>query len=106
MPKRTTPGFIGRKILILTCLAHGPLHGYALIQEIERVSGLRVGPGTLYGLLNELSNDGLIEELPTEDRRSPFRLTGAGRALLQTELDRAEQLIAIGRSNLTLGGRA
>ena len=36
-------------VLILTSLADGPKHGYALIQDIKSFAGLELGPGTLYG---------------------------------------------------------
>jgi hypothetical protein len=36
-------------LLVLASLADGPKHGYAMIDEIEQMSGARLGPGTLYG---------------------------------------------------------
>ena len=71
-------------VLILTSLAEGPKHGYALIQDIRGFSGLQLGPGTLYGALDRLERLGLIEELPAEDRRHPYRVTAAGIAALRS----------------------
>jgi len=102
VPARDIPGFVGRKLLILTCLAGGPRHGYALIQEIEEVSGTRIGPGTLYGLLDDLQSAGLIVELASVDRRCPFELTAQGREFLVRKLDEAERLVAFGRQRLSL----
>ena len=56
-------------VLILTSLADGPKHGYALIQDIKGFAGLQLGPGTLYGALDRLEGLGLVEALPADDRR-------------------------------------
>ena len=74
-------------VLILTSLADGPKHGYALIQDIKGFAGLQLGPGTLYGALDRLERMGLIEALPAEDRRQPYRITAAGVVALRTHLD-------------------
>ena len=76
-------------VLILTSLADGPKHGYALIQDIKGFAGLQLGPGTLYyGALDRLEGLGLVEALPTDDRRHPYRMTAAGAAALGAHLDR------------------
>jgi DNA-binding PadR family transcriptional regulator len=69
-------------LLILTSLASGPKHGYALARDIERFSGAALGPGTLYGAITRLEERGLIEPLEQQQRRRPYRLTAAGRAEL------------------------
>jgi DNA-binding PadR family transcriptional regulator len=89
-------------VLILTSLAEGPKHGYALIQDIKGFSGLQLGPGTLYGALDRLERLGLIEELPAEDRRHPYRVTAAGIAALRSHLDALERVSTIGRLRLGL----
>jgi DNA-binding PadR family transcriptional regulator len=76
-------------VLILTSLADGSKHGYALIQDIKEFAGLQLGPGTLYGALDRLERMGLIEALPAEDRRQPYRITAAGAVALRAHLDRA-----------------
>lgn len=43
-------------LLILISLADGPKHGYAMTQDIETVSGQRLGPGTLYGAITRLES--------------------------------------------------
>lgn len=70
--------------LILTSLAAGPKHGHALLLDIDEFAGVRLGPGTLYGAITRLEERGLIEPLPADDRRRPYRLTADG----ATELDR------------------
>jgi DNA-binding PadR family transcriptional regulator len=69
-------------VLILTSLASGPKHGYALARDIEEFSGAALGPGTLYGAITRLAERGLIEPLGQDQRRCPYRLTTAGRAAL------------------------
>ena len=46
-------GSSDRGMLVLTSLAGGPKHGYALIKDIEGFAGVTLGPGTLYGALGE-----------------------------------------------------
>jgi DNA-binding PadR family transcriptional regulator len=86
----------------LTSLAEGPKHGYALIQDIRGFSGLQLGPGTLYGALDRLERLGLIEELPSKDRRHPYRVTAPGITALTTHLDALERLSRTGRIRLGL----
>ncbi len=82
---------------MLTSLAEGPKHGYAITQDVEQFAGVRLGPGTLYGALSRLEERGLIEALPAEDRRRPYRLTAAGTAALAAEL---HELARVARSGL------
>jgi DNA-binding PadR family transcriptional regulator len=91
-------------VLILTSLADGPKHGYALILDIQEFAGLRLGPGTLYGALDRLEGLGLIEALPAEERRNPYRITSAGAIALRDHLDSLERVSAVGRLRLGLGG--
>ncbi len=91
-------------VLILTSLASGPKHGYALIQDIGEFAGVRLGPGTLYGALDRLERLGLIEALPADDRRHPYRMTAAGATALRAHLDAVERVSAVGRLRLGLGG--
>jgi len=74
-------------LLILISLAEGPKHGYAMTQDIEMVSGQKLGPGTLYGAITRLEGCGWIEPLPSEDRRRPYRLTGSGQRVLKHRLE-------------------
>jgi DNA-binding PadR family transcriptional regulator len=91
-------------VLILVSLAGGPRHGYALIQDIKDLVGVELGPGTLYGALDRLERLGLIEPLPADDRRHPYRITAAGAAALRMHLDSVERVSAAGRLRLQLGG--
>ena len=84
-------------LLILTSLADEPRHGYALIKDIESLSGgrVRLSTGTLYGAIRRLVEDGLIEPYDQEDTsrdKQAYRLTNEGRKQLHAELDRMKQL--------------
>jgi DNA-binding PadR family transcriptional regulator len=63
-----------------------------MLRDIEAFSGHLLGPGTLYGAIERLEHDGLIEPLPPEDRRTPYRLTDSGRAHLVAEVAELHQL--------------
>jgi DNA-binding PadR family transcriptional regulator len=88
-------------LLILSSLADGPKHGYGMMSDIETMSGIRLGPGTLYGALTRLENAGLIKSLPAEDRRRPYLLTAKGAAALREQLSLLERLAATGLKRLS-----
>ena len=93
--------------LILTSLAEGPKHGYALQQDIEAFAGVALGPGTLYGAIGRLEGRGLIE--PVEDgsaRRRPYRLTAAGAQALEAALDGMRAVVDAGSARLAAAPRA
>lgn len=83
-------------VLVLTSLAEGPSHGYAIVRDVEQVAGVRLGPGTLYATLARLEARGLIEAIPSDDRRRPYRITAAGMALLRGRLERMEAIARTG----------
>ncbi|MGC1238962.1 MAG: PadR family transcriptional regulator [Acidimicrobiales bacterium] len=87
-------------LLVLTALARGPMHGYALIRDIEDISGVVLGPGTLYGALARLEQEGLVEALPAEDRRRPYRITGAGSVALRARLEAIATVASVGLRRL------
>lgn len=96
---------------ILVSLAPGPMHGYAIRQEVERRTGgdVRLWPATLYGTLSGLASGGLIEETESpggaddDPRRRYYALTGEGRAVLGAEAARLEKLVRLARTGLALG---
>ena len=87
-------------LLVLTSLAAGPMHGYALIKDIEAIAGVTLGPGTLYGVLSRLEEEGFVEPLPAEDRRRPYRITRVGAIALRERLQVTSTVAAIGLRRL------
>ncbi|MHB1537736.1 MAG: PadR family transcriptional regulator [Solirubrobacteraceae bacterium] len=87
-------------LLIMTSLAEGPKHGYALIADIESFAGVTLGPGTLYGAIGRLEERGLIEPAAPAGRARPYRLTGAGRASLEGRLADLSAIVGEGRARL------
>jgi DNA-binding PadR family transcriptional regulator len=71
---------------VLASLADGDKHGYAMMEDIERFAGLKLGPGTLYGAITRLEENGWIAPVPSEDRRQPYTLTALGRESLESEI--------------------
>ena len=67
-----------------------PLHGYAAMQKVEKISEgtVRVGPGTLYGAFTTLKKEGLIVKVREEDRRKSYTLTGKGKKVLLSQIQR------------------
>ncbi|HZQ98277.1 MAG TPA: helix-turn-helix transcriptional regulator [Chloroflexota bacterium] len=87
-------------LLVLVSLSDGPKHGYAIMEDAEAIAGVRLGPGTLYGALSRLDRLGLIEPLPPEERRRPYRLSDAGLAVLRAELDALRRIADVGLRRL------
>ena len=92
---------------ILLALADGERHGYAIMRQVQEGSdgAVRLGPGTLYGAIKRMLEQGLVEESalrpePEEDdeRRRYYRLTTLGRRVLTAEADRLEELVRAVRS--------
>jgi DNA-binding PadR family transcriptional regulator len=92
--------FSNPSLLILSSLASGPKHGYAMIQDIEEFSGTRLEVGTLYGALARLEEQGWIEPLESTDRRRPYRLTGLGLTALREQLGTIQHILNTGLRRL------
>jgi len=88
-------------ILILTSLASGPKHGYALQQDIADFAGVRLGPGTLYGAIGRLEDRGLIEVVAGGGRSRPYRLTDAGGRVLTAALAEMRTIVDVGTLRLS-----
>jgi DNA-binding PadR family transcriptional regulator len=98
LSKRADPS-----LLVLVSLAGGAKHGYALTKDIESFAGVSLGPGSLYGCIARLESRGLVEALPAEDRRNPYRLTAAGAVALREELEGAAHTAELGLRRLEAG---
>jgi DNA-binding PadR family transcriptional regulator len=99
---------------ILLALADGEKHGYAIMSEVEVMTGgsVTMGPGTLYGTVKRMLNSRLLEEIDErpdpvldDQRRRYYRLTGLGARVLTAEVARMEQLARTAERKRTLGTR-
>jgi DNA-binding PadR family transcriptional regulator len=87
-------------LLVLSSLANGDKHGYAMMEDIERFAGVRLGPGTLYGAITRLEQRGWIRPVNSKDRRQPYTITGAGREHLQDQLANLDRVVRAGLRRL------
>ena len=96
---------------VLLALADGDRHGYGIGVEVDRQTegAVRLGPGTLYGLIKRLVADGLIvetDERPDpefdDERRRYYRLTDFGRQIACAEAARLERLVRAARDRRLL----
>ncbi len=92
--------YAGPATLILSSLAEGPKHGYALTKDIERFAGVRLAPGTLYEALSRLEGQGLIESVESEDRKRPYKLTAVGAEALRSHLATQRKIADLGLRRL------
>jgi DNA-binding PadR family transcriptional regulator len=92
--------YTGPATLILSSLAGGAKHGYALMQDVEEFAGVTLRPGTLYGALSRLEGMGFIEALAGDGRRRPYRLTHDGAGALHEQLAAQRQVADVGLRRL------
>jgi DNA-binding PadR family transcriptional regulator len=71
-----------------------------MIEDIVFLCGTSLGPGTLYGAIARLEQQGWIEPLPAEDRRQPYRITTEGLRVLRAKLATLQQLTKAGLKRL------
>lgn len=88
-------------LLLLISLAGGPKHGHAMLLDVARFAGVRLGPGTLYGALTRLEAAGDVQPLPMEGRRRPYRLTDSGRRSLERRLAGLKRTVETGIARVT-----
>lgn len=74
-----------------------PLHGYAVMQKIEEMSGGAVVPaaGTLYGAVENLNKHGWIKPVGEEGRRKVYQITYDGNAVLNVEKERLQHILSL-----------
>ena len=91
---------------VMLALAPGAKHGYAIMQETETLSsgGFRMGPATLYSTIQRLVALDLISETTEassdDSRRRYYALTGMGRRLLETEVQRMGSVVRLANARL------
>jgi DNA-binding PadR family transcriptional regulator len=84
-------------LLILTSLADGPKHGYAIMTDVAAFSGVRMEPGTLYGALSRLERRGWVRPLESAERRRPYQITAAGQEILAEQVATMQQIVQVAR---------
>jgi DNA-binding PadR family transcriptional regulator len=103
---------------ILLSLADGPLHGYAIMQSVEKTAGLQMGPGTIYGSVQRMEDAGLLEDMAgaasgaagrrsgqgVAGRRRYYGLTDAGRKALAAEAARLARMADLVREKDLIPG--
>jgi DNA-binding PadR family transcriptional regulator len=90
---------------IMLVLADGDRHGYAIAQEVEAISDgqVHMGPGTLYGSIQRMTDSGLVEETTGRhrqegtERRRYYRISPFGRRVLERELTRLSAVVDVAR---------
>jgi DNA-binding PadR family transcriptional regulator len=87
-------------ILVLSSLAGGDKHGYAMMEDIERFAGIDLGPGTLYGAITRLEQRGWIAPVGSGNRRQPYTITGSGREHLRGQLANLGRIVLAGQRRL------
>ena len=92
--------YSGPATLLLSSLADGPKHGYALTRDIEHFAGIQIAPGTLYAAIDRLVELGLVEGLAAEGRRRPYRITAIGASALREHLEAQHQVTEVGLARL------
>jgi DNA-binding PadR family transcriptional regulator len=80
-------------LLVLASLSDGDKHGYAMMEDIERFAGMRLGPGTMYGAITRLVEHGWIKPVAADERRRPYTLTASGREYLKTQVDALDRVL-------------
>jgi len=100
---------------ILLALSTEERHGYGIMKQVQADSQgkTKMGPGTLYGSMGRMMEGGLIRESDKrmdpemdDERRIYYKLTGAGRAALEAELDRYRDVVAVAKARLAKGNLA
>ena len=86
--------------LVLASLAEGDKHGYAMMEDVERFAGVRLGPGTLYGAITRLEQKGWIKPVAGDDRRRPYRITAAGKKYLESQAASLSQIARTAQERL------
>jgi DNA-binding PadR family transcriptional regulator len=92
--------FADPSVLILTSLADGPKHGYAIMTDVAEFSGVTMEPGTLYGALARLERQGWITPLGSQPRRRPYQITASGQAVLSQQLQTMRNVARVGQARI------
>lgn len=102
MPESSERGALTEAVFYILLSVYSPLHGYAIMQNINRISNGRValGAGTLYGAINTLLEKGWISSMSDDrdTRKKEYIITDSGRKNVCKEIERLEELIKNGKN--------
>lgn len=84
------------ELLILSSLADGEKHGYAIMLDVAEFSGVRLGPGTLYTAITRLVERKLIAPAASPGRQRPYKLTAKGKSALEEQLSSMRKVASVG----------
>lgn len=103
-PMNTTNNALTEAVYYILLALVEPMHGYGIMQQTAALSNgrVRLSAGTLYGALASLLEKGWIEQLPEEGRKKDYRITPAGRGVLEMEILRLAELLENGRNILNI----
>jgi len=88
------------ELLILSSLASGPKHGYAIMGDVEAFAGVTLGPGTLYTAITRLVEKELIAPQAGAGRQRPYKLTAEGATGLADQLNAMRRVAVVGLRRL------
>jgi DNA-binding PadR family transcriptional regulator len=88
------------ELLILSSLAEGEKHGYAIMVDVIAFANVEMGPGTLYSAITRLVELGWIEPCQATGRQRPYRITPSGLRHLRDQLEKMRRLANLGLRRL------
>ena len=102
MPESFDRGALTEAVYYILMSLHEPMHGYAIMQNIERLTKGRVvlGAGTLYGAINALVQKGWIAAMEgnADSRKKEYMITDSGRNAFLVEIERLKELVKNGEN--------
>ena len=108
MPESSERAALTEAVFYILLSLHEPMHGYAIMQNIDKLTGGRVtlGPGTLYGAINALVGKRWIVAVSAEkdSRKKEYVITNLGRSVFAGELVRLKELIRNGEDRVKGAG--
>ena len=95
---------ISQSLYYFLLVLNQPLHGYQIMQEIQKASkgSLSMGPGTCYGLISRCLYDKLIVFVKEEKRKKIYQISEKGKVVLENELKNLENQVEL--TKLYFGG--